>query len=386
MRLLKKCRQQLHNATPLLGWWLRRRAIKMLARDGSLESIWMLEEAASGDSDEHTQVKIVAALRQLTAKGNIEAQEALCRLVIFHDLLPAQEAALAEQSAPCDASQRALFYFLTGQWEKYESLDFDHSFLRMAYETGGEQLRGRIAHQARQAGRLEWMEVVTGGRQKRRLGEMTNKEWNTALAMLFADRRWEELWRLAQDAPPRWSAYRLQQMNGNGWMPSKEEERGEFDKLMKLAMEWKEPNLSSFTNCQATLEHSFSVTCLAISPDGRLLASKSGDEVRLWNLPDGELIETYNAYGNKRSKIHCLAVNSDVHLLVGEEGDDKIIQVRSLTDGAVIIKLQHILNPITRLAISPDGQLLAGGMENGVIWLWSLPDGKLLKKLKGHRL
>jgi hypothetical protein len=51
----------------------------------------------------------------------------------------------AARYAPRNSVQRALFYFLTGRWEEYESLDFDHAFLRTAYETGGEQLRGRIA-------------------------------------------------------------------------------------------------------------------------------------------------------------------------------------------------------------------------------------------------
>jgi hypothetical protein len=36
--------------------------------------------------------------------------------------------------APHDSVQRALFYFLTGRWEEYGSLDFDHAFLRTVYE------------------------------------------------------------------------------------------------------------------------------------------------------------------------------------------------------------------------------------------------------------
>jgi hypothetical protein len=74
----------------------------------------------------------------------------------------------AARYAPRDSVQRALFYFLTGRWEEYESLDFDHAYLRTAYETGDERLRGRIAQRARCDGRVEWIEIVTGGHWQRR--------------------------------------------------------------------------------------------------------------------------------------------------------------------------------------------------------------------------
>src|SRR5262245_13530933 len=40
--------------------------------------------------------------------------------------------------------------------------------------------------------------------------------------------------------------------------------------------------------------------------------------------------------------------------------------------------------PIRCLAISPDGRVLAGGMGNGTVRLWSLPDGAPLKTLAGE--
>ncbi len=57
----------------------------------------------------------------------------------------------------------------------------------------------QIAAKARAAGRIEWVEVVAGGKQGRRLGSMTDGEWNAALSVLQANRRWPDAWRLAQE-------------------------------------------------------------------------------------------------------------------------------------------------------------------------------------------
>jgi hypothetical protein len=126
---LENFRRRLHQSRPLIGAWLRRKAVGELARDGSSESIVMLAEAAERPADERFRQSLTEAVERLKAH------------------------------------QRALFYFLTGQWEQYESLDFDHTLLRMVYEAGHEDLRKRIAEQARRAGRVDWVEVVTGGRR-----------------------------------------------------------------------------------------------------------------------------------------------------------------------------------------------------------------------------
>lgn len=43
-----------------------------------------------------------------------------------------------------------------------------------------------------------------------------------------------------------------------------------------------------------------------------------------------------------------------------------------------------VSNPISALAISPDNSLLATGTEEGIIFIWSLGDGKLLETIEEH--
>lgn len=44
---------------------------------------------------------------------------------------------------------------------------------------------------------------------------------------------------------------------------------------------------------------------------------------------------------------------------------------------------RHIIQP--RLAVSPDGRILAGSLDSPMIFLWDTDSGKQVGKLDGHR-
>jgi WD40 repeat protein len=341
-----------------------------------------LEQAAPRNGDK-MQFEIVAALRQLTEQGNVEAQESLCRLVIFHDLSLAREATLAMPCAPREAPQRALFYFLTEQWDKYESLDFDHSLLRAVYEAADEKLRQRIGEGARRAGRVDWVEVAAGGRRGRRLGEMTDREWEVTLEVLSGSGRWAEMWRLAQEAPARWSARLLQRVSSAKWVPEGDGEQAGYEELTLLAGRWTDVWLGPLVRCSAVLEgHTRSIKCLAISSDGRTLASGSGDHtVRLWNLPDGAHLKTLEGH---TMSIRCLVISPNGRTLANGSKLDTML-LWNLPDGAHLKTLSKQTLWVNCFAIGPDGRTLASGGAGGLVQLWSLPGGRHLKTLNLHR-
>jgi hypothetical protein len=135
---------------------------------------------------------------------------------------------------PRNPSDLALFLFLSEQWNKYESLDFEHTLLQTVYELGTEQLRKRIADKAKKAGRIEWVQVLTGGHKRQRLGQMTTAEWESTLALLTQGKHWEKMWQLAQKAPAIWSAELLNRICQARWTLT-EEEQARFADLINLA-------------------------------------------------------------------------------------------------------------------------------------------------------
>jgi WD40 repeat protein len=285
-----------------------------------------------------------------------------------------------------------LFFFLTWQWDKYEQLDFDRTLLKTAYQAADEGLRKRLAERARRAGRMEWIQVVVGGQQGRRLGEMTNEEWAATLATLGGSERWQEMWRLAQVAPVEWSARLLWRLKQATWVPNEEEERTPFAQLVQQAEKcvgvWGDlegPSRAEprgLVRCQATLKgHTGDIKCVAIDPEGQLLASGSTDNtVRLWRLPDGAALKVLEGH---RGDIECLAISPDGQLLASASADSTV-RLWRLPGGAALGILEGHSGPVKRLIISPDGRLLTSSGWDKTVRLWRLPDGAAWGVLEGH--
>ncbi len=356
------------------------------------------------------------------------AQDAVCRRVIDADDGEARAAALAAGYRPLAPERQALFLFLTGQWEAYDRLDFDRRLLRAAYEGAAESLRKRVAAQARQEGRAELVEVIAG-RHGRRLGRMSADEWAATLDVLGRSGAWAQLWRLSRSAPPLWALAALQRLAASGWVPPAAE-RADYERLRACAEGLSPADFGSAELCRAVLRGQDSpVECLAASPDGRLLASGGTGYVCLWRLPEGELLWRHRerwpgrGFGGHAGKVNCLAFSRD-GLLLASGGDDwtarlwrvsdgqqrtfhcfaRVFALALTPDGQTLVSLTHDFAQIwdltekepegkpvrqsgglTCLAVSPDGEVLATGNEDGRVHLsWHLPDAELQETLDEH--
>lgn len=339
---------------------------------------------ALDDRDPKIRERAVELL--LRALERHEFQEALCRAVIEHGSASAATWAVDKGFRPVDVRNRALFYFLTEQWEEYESLDFDMSLLTEAYRDAGKNLRARISKRARQAGRLELVELVAGVRHKRRMGEMTVREWDVTLGILEDRRDWETLWRLAQAAPPVWGVRALNRLEEVGWSPENGDQRSGFRRLLDLARpcNGEAPILGVVDRPTAGfVAHQRRVSKLIISSYFQsTLATGSWDgTVRIWSMPDGALLETLPAH---RHPVSALAANPDGSLLAGGCGAEPWVVIWSMPDGKQALRLADHAKGVAGLAISPDGRLLAAAGYDGTCNLWRLRDGSLLNVLRGH--
>jgi WD40 repeat protein len=341
----------------------------------------MLARTVAYTADHDTRHQAFNCLRDLARTGSKPAREALCRLVINSDYGPARDEVLALGYQPEEEIHRALFFFMTGQWEAYEALDFDHHMLRTAYSAVSQRLRDRIAGQARSEGRLEWVDIASGGRTGKRLATMTDAEWKMVIALLRDEGHLPELWKLAQEAPPRWAGGIIRCLAAEEWEPPGADVR-DFRELAAHVKACHDLDTSLLFQFRRSLEgHTDEVRALAFFPGGRTLASGSGDRtVRIWDAKAGKCL---HVLAEHRGAINCLAVSPDgKHLVSG--GKDGLPLLWRLTPTPLAIALDGHDAAITNVTFSPDGQWLATADNDGALQLWSVEDGHSCATLTGH--
>ncbi len=186
--------------------------------------------ASCDDPDRRVRSALEKTLRALEKP---ESREALCRALIEKDY-PLARAAVVEQSiAPEDLTARALFFFLTGQWERYETLDFDHRLLRAAYLVENAGVRRRILDRLRLTGHADLLSGVIG-QDSAGIAGMAADEFELVVGMLRSHRDWDRLWPLVFETTLPWSTRILAMLAGAAsWAPP-EAERALFAELRAL--------------------------------------------------------------------------------------------------------------------------------------------------------
>jgi WD40 repeat protein len=123
------------------------------------------------------------------------------------------------------------------------------------------------------------------------------------------------------------------------------------------------------------------VDALAVSPDGRLLATGSTDRTgRLWRIADGRLLHVLPHRG------HVVAVRFSAGggrlLTSSADGTVGLWDVRS---GARSLLLVGATGAAEDAAFSPDGQEVAAAFADRLARVYDTTDGRLLAPLAGHR-
>ncbi|HEV8059793.1 MAG TPA: c-type cytochrome domain-containing protein [Gemmataceae bacterium] len=133
------------------------------------------------------------------------------------------------------------------------------------------------------------------------------------------------------------------------------------------------------------LAHVSLVEALAVSPDGKTLASSSYQEVILWDPASGAIRQRLDGFAER---VVCLAFSPDGKLLATgggaptETGEIKIFDVAS---GKLQLEIKggHS-DTVFGICFSPDGKKLATAAADKFVKVFDVANGKLLRSFEGH--
>lgn len=314
--------------------------------------------------------------------NNALLQQEVCRLASEENNTKALEIANQAAYQPEDPSQAALYYFITEQWKKYQEVDPEQELLETIYYSASPELKQRIDDKGHNRKRFEWVWVVLGGKQGRRIASLGDSDWEKIISILTSGKSWQEMFALCQIAPAVWTIIMFEKLQKNKWISKEPEERLLYNNFVELVKKCpKQPSKGKLVRCVHTLEgHTSNIESLIINTDGNLLISAGDDLIRLWNLNNGKLVTTLKGH---LKPVNSLIVSQDGKLLASGSRDKTVCMWR-LPEGNLLQNFAANITSVWSLAMSGDGGLLASGSYQEVR-IWQYPSGKLLNTLKGHK-
>jgi hypothetical protein len=173
----------------------------------------------------------VNVLRNLTSPT---AQEFLYLWLVRRENETVTQIAIEKAYAPTGLNERAIFYFLTRQFTKYDELDFDHRMMRVFYEKNTTQMRRRINNIVRESGRADYTDILTRRQQKLSAGT-SDEEILAVIQVLYDVQDWQTLWELVFELPFNHSLRVLLLLSDGNWQPSTARQQQFLQELTVLA-------------------------------------------------------------------------------------------------------------------------------------------------------
>ncbi|GAB4276669.1 MAG: hypothetical protein Fur0025_02020 [Oscillatoriaceae cyanobacterium] len=155
---------------------------------------------------------------------------------------------------------------------------------------------------------------------------------------------------------------------------------GSLDHTVKL---W---DLETGKLLHAFTGHTGPVSCVKFSPDGQTIASSSAFKdgtIRLWDLDSKQQITALKGNDWIVLSVWSIAFSPDGKILASAHHADSTVKIWNLENGQLLRTLRGHVWAVESVAISPDGQTVVSGSLDSNIKIWNLKNGQLIQTLNG---
>jgi WD40 repeat protein len=140
-------------------------------------------------------------------------------------------------------------------------------------------------------------------------------------------------------------------------------------------------NLETGVHLRRLLGHPGGVNGVAVTPDGRCAVSAATDKtLKVWDLETGVVLRTMRGHSHA---VTSAAVTPDGKCAVSASRD-KTLKVWNLETGVALRTLEGHSGCVVGVAVTPDGKRAVSASEDGVLKVWDLETGVALHTLEGH--
>ena len=168
-------------------------------------------------------------LRYVAGQDSVISSAAADILLRYEDET-VREICVTNELLPSDASQQALFYFLSGQWEKYYASDSDYRRIRIAYEGKDPSLQRRLITVSRDSGNSAWLRDVSSSSENiPHSGTLADQ--HMLADSLIEQREWTRLWNVLPGLPLLCMPTVVSALREAGFVPEQADEKEFFADL-----------------------------------------------------------------------------------------------------------------------------------------------------------